>query len=107
MKRMFSLTVVLVFFISVGIAVAGEYTGGPINAKLASEEIEGDFMTVWANNFADHMKKWSDGKIDITVYPYGTLEPQAISMSSASSAWWSLSFPIMPGSAPSCPRPRS
>jgi tripartite ATP-independent transporter DctP family solute receptor len=30
-------------------------------------------MTVWAKKFSDHMKKWSDGKIDITVYPYGTL----------------------------------
>jgi TRAP-type C4-dicarboxylate transport system substrate-binding protein len=30
-------------------------------------------MTVWARNFSEHMKKWSDGKIDITVYPYGTL----------------------------------
>jgi tripartite ATP-independent transporter DctP family solute receptor len=57
---------------SVGIAAAA-YTGPPVKAKLASEEIEGDFMTVWAKNFSDHMKKWSDGKIDISVYPYGTL----------------------------------
>jgi len=28
-------------------------TGRVVNAKLASEEIEGDFMTVWAKNFAD------------------------------------------------------
>ena len=77
MKRMFSLTVVLVFFISVGIAVAGEYTGVPINAKFASEELEGDFMTVWAHKFADHMKEWSDGKIDIAIYPYGTVGSSA------------------------------
>ena len=50
-----------------------KYTGPAVKAKLASEEIEGDFMTVWARNFADHMKKWSGGKIEITVYPYGTL----------------------------------
>ena len=73
MKKMFSLAVVLVLFISVGIAVAGEYKGQAIKAQLASEEIEGDFMTVWARNFSDHMKQWSDGKIDINVYPYGTL----------------------------------
>jgi len=52
---------------------AANYTGDPIKAKLASEEIEGDFMTVWAEKFADHMREWSDGKIDIEVYPYGTL----------------------------------
>lgn len=52
---------------------ASEYTGDPVKARLASEEIEGDFMTVWAERFADHMYEWSDGKIEIEVYPYGTL----------------------------------
>ena len=56
-----------------GMAFAAAYNGPPVKAKLASEEIEGDFMTVWANKFADHMKAWSDGKIEIEVYPYGTL----------------------------------
>jgi TRAP-type C4-dicarboxylate transport system substrate-binding protein len=73
MKKMISIAVVLMFLVSVGIATAGEYKGRAIKARLASEEIEGDFMTVWANNFSDHMKKWSDGKVDINVYPYGTL----------------------------------
>jgi TRAP-type C4-dicarboxylate transport system substrate-binding protein len=62
-----------IFCLTAAPAFAENYTGKPILAKLASEEIEGDFMTVWANNFSDHMKKWSDGKINITVYPYGTL----------------------------------
>lgn len=73
MKKFFYVTVLVVFLASVTFASAGEYTGGEIKAKLASEEIEGDFMTVWANNFAAHMKEWSGGKIDIDVYPYGTL----------------------------------
>ncbi|MEA3230300.1 MAG: TRAP transporter substrate-binding protein DctP [Thermodesulfobacteriota bacterium] len=73
MKKIFSVIVALLLLASVGVAGAGEYTGKAIKAKLASEEIKGDFMTVWAENFAEHMKKWSDGKIDITVYPYGTL----------------------------------
>lgn len=72
MKKVIGITVILLLIASVAIAAA-EYTGPPVKAKLASEEIEGDFMTVWAKNFSDHMKKWSDGKIDITVYPYGTL----------------------------------
>ncbi|SDZ78827.1 TRAP-type C4-dicarboxylate transport system, substrate-binding protein [Desulfuromusa kysingii] len=59
--------------LSTGFAFAGAYTGPVVNAKLASEEIEGDFMTVWANKFADHMKEWSDGKIQFEIYPYGTL----------------------------------
>jgi TRAP-type C4-dicarboxylate transport system substrate-binding protein len=44
-----------------------------IKAKLASEEIEGDFMTVWAENFADFMREETEGRIDIEVYPYGTI----------------------------------
>lgn len=44
-----------------------------IMAKLASEEIEGDFMTVWAENFSDHMIDWSDNMFLLDVYPYGTL----------------------------------
>jgi TRAP-type transport system periplasmic protein len=71
-KRIILLTVLLLFSFF-GTAMAAGYTGPAIKAKLASEEIEGDFMTVWARNFADHMKTWSDGKIDIEVYPYGTL----------------------------------
>jgi TRAP-type C4-dicarboxylate transport system substrate-binding protein len=63
----------LMMLISVGAAMAAGYTGPAVKAKLASEEIEGDFMTVWARKFADHMKTWSGGKIEIEVYPYGTL----------------------------------
>ena len=44
-----------------------------IEAKFVSEEIEGDFMTVWAEKFADDMRESSDDNLDITVYPYGTL----------------------------------
>jgi TRAP-type C4-dicarboxylate transport system substrate-binding protein len=47
--------------------------GKKVMPKFASEEIEGDFMTVWANNFADEMRDWSEGQFDITVYPYGSL----------------------------------
>jgi TRAP-type C4-dicarboxylate transport system substrate-binding protein len=54
-------------------AGTGNYTGPAISARLASEEIEGDFMTVWARRFAEHMSTWSGGRIDIQVFPYGTL----------------------------------
>ena len=54
-------------------AGTGNYTGPAITARFASEEIEGDFMTVWARKFADHMREWSGGRIDIEVFPYGTL----------------------------------
>jgi tripartite ATP-independent transporter DctP family solute receptor len=73
MKTIMSIVCILVLFITVDVALAGQYTGKNIQAKFASAEIEGDFMTVWGRKFADHMKKWSDGKIDITVYPLGTL----------------------------------
>ncbi len=59
--------------LSSGFAFAGAYTGPAVKAKFASEELEGDFMTVQAHKFADHMKEWSDGKIEFEIYPYGTL----------------------------------
>lgn len=73
MKKILTLALVLMLSLAFGTAYAGAYKGKAIKARLASEEIEGDFMTVWAENFSNHMKKWSDGKIDINVYPYGTL----------------------------------
>ncbi len=73
MKKFMMASLTLCAISVFGIASAANYTGPPVNAKLASEEIEGDFMTVWANNFSKHMKEWSDGKINIEVYPYGTL----------------------------------
>jgi tripartite ATP-independent transporter DctP family solute receptor len=73
MKKILSIAVIIMLTVTVGMATAGTYEGKVIKARLASEEIEGDFMTVWARNFSDHMKEWSDGKIDINVYPYGTL----------------------------------
>ncbi len=73
MKKILSIAMIIMIALTAGAVTAGTYTGKAIKAKLASEEIEGDFMTVWARNFSEHMKKWSDNKIDITVYPYGTL----------------------------------
>jgi tripartite ATP-independent transporter DctP family solute receptor len=73
MKNLFCLALVFILSLFIASTAVAEYKGPNVSAKLASEEIEGDFMTVWAKNFSDHMKKWSDGKIDITVYPYGTL----------------------------------
>ncbi len=73
MKKTIMLLTALFILGLFGTAMAASYTGPAVKAKLASEEIEGDFMTVWARNFSDHMKKWSGGKIDINVYPYGTL----------------------------------
>lgn len=73
MKRSIVLLTAVFVLTLFGTAMAASYTGPAVKAKLASEEIEGDFMTVWARNFSDHMKKWSGGKIEIEVYPYGTL----------------------------------
>jgi len=73
MKKILAVSLALMLAVFASAAMAAEYDGRTIKARLASEEIEGDFMTVWANNFSDHMKEWSGGRIDINVYPYGTL----------------------------------
>ena len=51
----------------------GQVLDRKIEQKFASEEIEGDFMTVWAEKYAEEMYEWSDGMFDVTVYPYGSL----------------------------------
>ncbi len=66
----------LVLAVIFGLSMTGLYGfwgSSKIEAKFASEEIEGDFMTVWAKNFAKSMKKQTDGDIEIVVYPYGTI----------------------------------
>jgi TRAP-type C4-dicarboxylate transport system substrate-binding protein len=79
-KKLLIAAVVLAFLLAGTVVFAGGSpetppgeAGKKIEAKFASEEIEGDFMTVWAENFADEMRDWSDDQIDIIVYPYGTL----------------------------------
>ncbi|MDD4356067.1 MAG: TRAP transporter substrate-binding protein DctP [Smithellaceae bacterium] len=73
MKRRIVLLIAFFLFFAFEPANAEQYKGKVIKAKLASEEIEGDFMTVWGRNFSSHMKNWSGGRIQIDVYPYGTL----------------------------------
>jgi tripartite ATP-independent transporter DctP family solute receptor len=73
MKKLISFFIAFVILFAFGAAQATEYKGKSIKAKLASEEIEGDFMTVWARKFSAHMKEWSGGKVKVEVYPNGTL----------------------------------
>ena len=103
MKKIISIVFILVLFITMNAASAGEYTGKPIKAKYASGQREGDFMTIMGRKFADHMKEWSDGKIDIAVFPLGTLgttkditetvQLGVIQFAGVSSAWWSTVVP--------------
>lgn len=73
MKKILSIAVLVCFLLAAGAVSAGEYTGRSIKAKVATEDLEGDFMTTWGNKFADEMREWSEGKIDIDVFPYGSL----------------------------------
>ncbi|NCB01901.1 MAG: C4-dicarboxylate ABC transporter substrate-binding protein [Spirochaetia bacterium] len=43
------------------------------SVRMPTGESEGDFMTVWAKNFATHMAEKTDGRWNIEVFPYGTL----------------------------------
>jgi TRAP-type C4-dicarboxylate transport system substrate-binding protein len=73
MRKWISLFIALFIFSPLNAAIPANYTGKAIRAKLASEEIEGDFMTVWARKFSGHMNQSSGGKIAINLYPCGTL----------------------------------
>jgi len=44
-----------------------------IEVRFPTGESEGDPMTVWAKEFADHMRKETNGNFDVTVFSYGTL----------------------------------
>ncbi len=73
MKKIVTLAFAFFALLMVSSAGASEYTGPEMKSKLATEDLDGDFMTVWSQKFSTKMKEWSDGKIDITVYPYGSL----------------------------------
>lgn len=73
MKKLSTIGIILLSLVLIQAATAGEYTGKAMKSKLATEDLEGDFMTVWSQKFSEEMKSWSDGKIDITVFPYGSL----------------------------------
>ena len=76
-RRVLLLAVLFVILPLLAFAGGGPTEKGAASAsyswKFASAEIEGDFMTVFAKKFADEMKSWSGGKIDIAVFPFGTL----------------------------------
>lgn len=73
MKKLSAIAIFILSLVLIQTATAGEYTGKAMKSKLATEDLEGDFMTVWSQKFSEEMKTWSDGKIDITVFPYGSL----------------------------------
>jgi TRAP-type C4-dicarboxylate transport system substrate-binding protein len=73
MKKVIAFAIIFLMLCLTQSLNAGEYTGKAMKSKLATEDLEGDFMTVWSQKFAEEMKSWSDGKIDITVFPYGSL----------------------------------
>lgn len=70
-KRLLAVTVLIAMVCFLGFASALE--AKTYSWKFASGEIEGDMMTVFAKKFAEELKQWSGGKVNITVYPYGTL----------------------------------
>ena len=70
---LFILAISLLLFGCQGEDAAEEGQAEVINARLASEEIEGDFMTVWAENFGEFMYEETDGVFNLDVYPFGTL----------------------------------
>lgn len=72
MKKLLAALIGLTLVLA-GSLYAGEYKGKAMKSKLATEDLEGDFMTVWSQEFSKEMKTWSDGKLDITVFPYGSI----------------------------------
>ncbi|PIE72054.1 MAG: C4-dicarboxylate ABC transporter [Deltaproteobacteria bacterium] len=67
-KKMVSILALAIFLIFTGQALAGSYQW-----KLAHEELPGGFMDSVANEFARLLDKKSNGKIQLHVYPSGTL----------------------------------
>jgi TRAP-type C4-dicarboxylate transport system substrate-binding protein len=78
-KRREFFAVLLIFLVAVtGVFAEGQKEAAKepvetINVRMSSAEIDGDFMTVWANKFAEYMKEETNGRVNIEVYPYGTL----------------------------------
>ncbi|MDD2205927.1 MAG: DctP family TRAP transporter solute-binding subunit [Aminobacterium sp.] len=69
MKKLHVLALVLAFVLAFsGIATAAEY-----NWRLAEEEIAGSVCDLYANEFARLLAEKSNGRIQLDVYPQGTL----------------------------------
>ena len=47
MKKLSIVCIILLSLICAGLVSAGEYKGRAVKIKMASEDIEGDFMTTW------------------------------------------------------------
>jgi len=68
MSRMIGLTMALAALLFSAVASAAQY-----NWKFALEEIDGSVQDHYATKFAELMKEKTDGKVDIQIYPYGSL----------------------------------
>ncbi len=75
MKKIVIVALVITLLISsvALFAQGGAEESKTYEVKFPTGESDGDFMTVWANNFAEYMAEESDGRWKIQVFPYGTL----------------------------------
>ena len=75
MKKIVIVALVITLLISsvALFAQGGAEQTGNYNVRMPTGENEEDFMSVWAKNFATHMKEETDGRWNIEVYPYGSL----------------------------------
>lgn len=78
MKKLLVIAAAVLLLVPMGVFAQGAQETAvdqKIEARLASAEgaADTDFMTVWAEKFADFMREETDGMFDITVYPYGTV----------------------------------
>ncbi len=67
---------VLVFSLLAGCAGEGTREGKEV-WKFAIEEIQGSVQDAYAQQFKERIAEHSDGRIDVTVYPYGALGTSA------------------------------
>ncbi|MBA1148349.1 TRAP transporter substrate-binding protein DctP [Ectothiorhodospiraceae bacterium WFHF3C12] len=68
MTRILGLTFALCALVFSATVSAAEYEW-----KFALEEIDGSVQDRYAEKFAELMKEKTDGRVDITIYPYGSL----------------------------------
>ncbi|SDL05242.1 TRAP transporter substrate-binding protein DctP [Halarsenatibacter silvermanii] len=73
MSRVLTLAVVLTLAIGMTFSMGAPEAQAQETWSIALEEIEGSVQDAWAQEFKRRVEEETDGEVEVTVYPYGTI----------------------------------
>ena len=74
LRRSIMLAIILVFALGIAFsATIQEAEAAEETWSIALEEIEGSVQDAWAQEFKRRVEEETDGEVEVTIYPYGTI----------------------------------